>query len=90
MHFCDHDARPGLAAEECRRLAGKNPPAGLFFWGAGTLSSLLDNAPTYLSFLSAVLGTFVDADVVRQVQHLVQNGAPDLAALSGPHVDQIL
>jgi len=70
-------------------VLGKHPPAGLFYWGAGTLSSLLDNAPTYLSFLSAVLGTFVDADVVRQVQHLVQNSGADLAALSGPHVDQI-
>jgi Na+/H+ antiporter NhaD/arsenite permease-like protein len=70
-------------------LLGKNPPSGLFYWGSGSLSSLLDNAPTYLSFLSAVFGSFVDADVVRQVHHLVQNGGADLAALSGPHVDQI-
>jgi Na+/H+ antiporter NhaD/arsenite permease-like protein len=31
---------------------------GLFFWGSGTLSSFLDNAPTYLSFLSTAVGTF--------------------------------
>lgn len=29
-----------------------------FFWGSGGLSSVLDNAPTYVSFLSAALGVF--------------------------------
>ncbi len=32
--------------------------AGQFFWGSGILSSVLDNAPTYLNFLSAALGLF--------------------------------
>ena len=27
-----------------------------FFWGSGILSSVLDNAPTYLNFLTAVFG----------------------------------
>lgn len=31
---------------------------GQFFWGSGALSSVLDNAPTYLNFLSAALGLF--------------------------------
>ena len=31
---------------------------GQFFWGSGMLSSVLDNAPTYLNFLSAALGLF--------------------------------
>jgi Na+/H+ antiporter NhaD/arsenite permease-like protein len=30
--------------------------AGQFYWGTGVLSSLLDNAPTYLNFLSAAFG----------------------------------
>lgn len=30
--------------------------AGQFYWGAGILSSVLDNAPTYLNFLSAAFG----------------------------------
>jgi Na+/H+ antiporter NhaD/arsenite permease-like protein len=30
--------------------------ASQFFWATGCLSSVLDNAPTYLSFLSAVMG----------------------------------
>ena len=32
-----------------------NTPAQ-FFWGSGALSSVLDNAPTYLNFLSAAMG----------------------------------
>ena len=31
---------------------------GQFYWGSGALSSVLDNAPTYLNFLSAALGLF--------------------------------
>lgn len=31
---------------------------GMFFWSTGMLSSFLDNAPTYLSFLSAAAGKF--------------------------------
>jgi len=31
---------------------------GQFFWGTGILSSVLDNAPTYLNFLSAAVGLF--------------------------------
>jgi Na+/H+ antiporter NhaD/arsenite permease-like protein len=72
-----------------RQLLGDNPTAGLFYWSAGTLSSVLDNAPTYLSFLSAVFGSFVDQDIVVQVQHLIQNGGADMAAVTGPHAEQI-
>ncbi|HEY0547955.1 MAG TPA: sodium:proton antiporter [Verrucomicrobiae bacterium] len=32
----------------------------VFFWGTGLLSSVLDNAPTYLGFLSAAAGPAVD------------------------------
>jgi Na+/H+ antiporter NhaD/arsenite permease-like protein len=70
-------------------LLGQNPLAGFFYWGTGTLSSVLDNAPTYLCFLKASVGTFVDADIVAQVQHLVQTGGADLAGMAGPHAEQI-
>ena len=30
----------------------------VFFWGTGSLSGILDNAPTYLNFLSASMGKF--------------------------------
>ncbi len=32
--------------------------ADIFYWGTGSLSSVLDNAPTYLNFLSAAMGKF--------------------------------
>ena len=37
-------------------LLGQNPSPGFFYWGAGSLSAVLDNAPTYLGFLSALFG----------------------------------
>jgi len=37
-------------------LLGQNPPPGVFYWGTGALSAVLDNAPTYLGFLSALFG----------------------------------
>ena len=67
---------------------GITEPAA-FYWGSGVLSSVLDNVPTYLSFLSAIFGSTIDHDVVAQVQHLVQTGGTDLASVVGPHADQI-
>jgi Na+/H+ antiporter NhaD/arsenite permease-like protein len=65
------------------------PSLGLFYWGSGLLSSLLDNAPTYLSFLSAAFGSFVDPEIVHKVQLLVQNHGADLAALTGPQAELV-
>ena len=53
------------------------------------LSSLLDNAPTYLSFLSAAFGLFVDPEIIEKVQQLVQNHGTDLASVAGPHAEAI-
>ncbi len=66
------------------------PTPAVFYWGSGILSSLLDNAPTYLSFLSAIFGAFIDPDTIQQVQHLVQTGGSDLATyVHGDHAEQI-
>jgi Na+/H+ antiporter NhaD/arsenite permease-like protein len=61
------------------------PSAAFFYWASGTLSSVLDNAPTYLSFLKAVSAAFVHPETIAQVRHLLQSGALDLANAS-PHV----
>jgi Na+/H+ antiporter NhaD/arsenite permease-like protein len=45
------------------RLLGQNPAPGVFFWGTGVLSSALDNAPTYLGFLSALSGVAGTSDI---------------------------
>lgn len=38
------------------QLLGPDPAPAVFFWSTGGLSSVLDNAPTYLGFLSALAG----------------------------------
>jgi Na+/H+ antiporter NhaD/arsenite permease-like protein len=53
---------------------------GTFYFGSGTLSSVLDNAPTYLSFLSALFGISGTHDVALL---LVQNPKAILAISIG-------
>ncbi len=71
--------------------AGKLGPAtpGFYYHGSGALSSVLDNAPTYLCFLKAIIGRFVPPDVLPQVTHLVQTHGAGLAGLTGPHSEAI-
>lgn len=45
-----------------------SPTPGLFFFGSGALSSVLDNAPTYLSFFSALIGSTGTSDVPTLLQ----------------------
>lgn len=41
---------------------------GMFYWGTGALSGILDNAPTYLNFVSAAMGKFgLDVNAVSDV-----------------------
>jgi Na+/H+ antiporter NhaD/arsenite permease-like protein len=47
LAWLDHNAATVL---------GQNPSPGVFYWGTGGLSAVLDNAPTYLGFLSALFG----------------------------------
>jgi Na+/H+ antiporter NhaD/arsenite permease-like protein len=60
-----------------------------YYWGSGTLSAVLDNAPTYLSYLAASIGLFVDQDIVSQVQQLVAAHGSNLTVTVGPHVAEI-
>ena len=43
--------------QSSQSLLGQNPSPAVFYWGTGLLSSALDNAPTYLGFLTALHGT---------------------------------
>ncbi len=65
----------GLHAKE---LLGANPSPGIFFWGTGALSSLLDNAPTYLGFLSALSGT----TGTKEIAELLGQNALSVLAIS--------
>jgi len=56
-------------ALNARPLLGANPPPAVFFWGTGGLSSTLDNAPTYLGFLSALFGVTGSSDIQQLLEH---------------------
>jgi Na+/H+ antiporter NhaD/arsenite permease-like protein len=62
---------------------------GQFYWATGFLSAALDNAPTYLNFLSAAIGLHVKPELVAQVQHFVQTQGADLTALIGEYGAEI-
>ena len=76
-------------AGNAKELLGQGPAVGVFYWGTGSLSSLLDNAPTYLSFLSASFGSFVDHHIVEQVQAHIASGSIDFSNLTGAHAEQV-
>jgi Na+/H+ antiporter NhaD/arsenite permease-like protein len=57
---------------------------GFFYWGSGTLSGVLDNAPTYLSFLKAMFGAFIDPATIQQVQTLIVNHGAGLEQAAEP------
>ncbi len=73
------------ALEYLRLHAGAfgEPATTTFYWGTGVLSSFLDNAPTYLSFLSTEFGAFATPELVGQVtEHLRLHGT-EAAGLAG-------
>jgi Na+/H+ antiporter NhaD/arsenite permease-like protein len=76
-------------AGNATELLGQAPSSGVFYWGTGALSSVLDNVPTYLSFLSASFGAFVNHDVIAQVQAHIASGTIDFNNLVGPHAEQV-
>jgi len=54
-----------------------------FFWATGVLSSFLDNAPTYLTFLTTALGRFYPGMPEREAIHqLIAEGPEYLSAIS--------
>lgn len=67
--------------------AGKmgDPSLSIFYWGSGVLSSVLDNAPTYLSFLKVIFGAMINQETVEKIHQLIQAGG----TASGIHAEQI-
>lgn len=63
-------------------VGGLNEPYQ-FFWLAGTLSSFLDNAPTYLTFLNMALGHFSPGVSEKEaIKLLIQDNELFLEAIS--------
>jgi Na+/H+ antiporter NhaD/arsenite permease-like protein len=58
---------------------------GEYFWGTGVLSSFLDNAPTYLNFLSAAFGLHgANVDNVLHMQAVLGTSTPQALGLPNP------
>lgn len=64
-------------------VLGDKLTVGMFFWSTGLLSGVLDNAPTYLNFLSAALGKFgLDVNTVADVKEFMSIDYIFLQAIS--------
>ncbi|MHB8580723.1 MAG: sodium:proton antiporter [Ignavibacteriaceae bacterium] len=71
-----------LVAVEAKAL-GNKLNADVFYWATGLLSSVLDNTPTYMNFLSAAMGKyFLDVAIKVHVQHFVSVDIIYLQAIS--------
>ena len=56
-----------------------------YFWASGALSSVLDNAPTYLNFLSAAFGLHgANVDNVNHMQAMLGLASAESLGLSNP------
>ena len=64
------------------------PSPALFFWGSGALSSVLDNAPTYLSFLSTAFGAFASPDLTASLMACAQGQGLDTNCIAATHYAQ--
>jgi len=71
-----------LIAHESK-VYGEQLNAGIFYWATGLLSGFLDNAPTYLNFLSAEMGKFgLDINIPAEVHQLSVEQPIYLTAIS--------
>lgn len=75
--------------QNATQLMGSGPKPEFFFWGSGILSSVLDNAPTYLSFLSAIFGSCIDHQMVAHVQDLLATHGANLMAAIGSEPESV-
>jgi Na+/H+ antiporter NhaD/arsenite permease-like protein len=58
---------------------------GQYFWGTGVLSSVLDNAPTYLNFLTAAFGLHgANLDNIGHMHLMLGLTTPAAAGLPNP------
>ncbi len=71
-----------LIAHEANVL-GSELSQGVFYWATGALSSVLDNTPTYMNFLSASMGKYgLNVTIKSHVQQFVSLDVVYLRAIS--------
>ena len=75
-HLRDHGAGPLGHIGEARSTDIGITTVRQFYWGSGVLSAMLDNAPTYLNFLTAAFG----------LQHLSLENPLHVNALLHPEI----
>jgi len=74
--------KAGERGELAWLIKSVNTPAH-YFWAVGSLSSFLDNAPTYLTFFNSALGKFyLGMPEAEAVARLIVEKIPYLAAIS--------
>ncbi|MFO1499125.1 MAG: sodium:proton antiporter [Verrucomicrobiota bacterium] len=61
-----------------------SPSLSACYWSCGFLSSVLDNAPTYLTFMKAISGTLISPEMMGQLKQLARQPSVDPAALVEP------
>ncbi|MEW6508599.1 MAG: sodium:proton antiporter [Bacteroidota bacterium] len=65
------------------KIYGQELTPGVFYWATGILSAFLDNAPTFLNFLTAALGKYsMDVEVKQQVYDFSINYSIYVQAIS--------
>ncbi len=65
------------------KVFGQILTPGIFYWTTGLLSGVLDNAPTYLNFLSAAMGKYaLDVNNAQNVRWFQENHPVYLEAIS--------
>ncbi|KAA0245272.1 MAG: hypothetical protein EDM72_07325, partial [Chlorobiota bacterium] len=68
---------------ETAKANGQALTPGIFYWATGILSAFLDNAPTYLNFLSAAMGkSGMDVNIPSQVSQFSGDFPIYLSAVS--------
>ena len=55
---------------------------GHYYWATGGLSSVLDNAPTYVNFLHAAIGLKVSPDAIAHLQAFIAARGNDITGLA--------
>jgi Na+/H+ antiporter NhaD/arsenite permease-like protein len=78
--FCTMIPALDWLQQNATQVLGASPKPAMFYWSSGILSSVLDNAPTYLSFLSAIFGSCIDPQMVTHIQQILQTHGEYYAA----------
>jgi Na+/H+ antiporter NhaD/arsenite permease-like protein len=61
----------------------------LFYFSCGSVSSVLDNAPAYLAFLSTTTGLFVSSELINYLQQIIITHGIISSDFTGARIEEI-